>query len=837
MIGNRQAKRPGPSAVQTESRLPPPLAEIVVIDLTRVLAGPYCTMILADLGARVIKVERPGLGDDARQIGPFVVSSTGPCSAYFASVNRNKESIVLDLKAEADRAVLHRLLANADVLVENFSPGTMERMGLGWQALHERYPRLVMASISGFGQTGPLASKPAYDVIAQAMSGLMSITGEQGGRPVRAGNSIADMSAGLFGAVGIQAALLGRARSGEGTHVDIAMLDCQVALLENALARYQASDTIPGPLGSRHPSIAPFGAFRASDRWLAIAVGNDAMFKELCHVLGVADLGSDPRYETNSSRVAHVEALTGELEATLRAATRDEWLERLTAAHIPAAPLNDIADVLHEPQLHARGMLVPLAVAAGDEGSPLTFAGNPIKLSNRPTFYAPAPALDQHRERILEDFEAGGRQPSGGAPLDSRLLTRIHWRTLPFLVLCYLLAQLDRLNIGFAQFGLRAAIGLDDLAYGLAVAIFFAGYIALEVPSNLFLSRFGARRTFSVLIVGWGLTTVATMFVTSVAQFNVSRFLLGAFEAGFFPGVMLYLTYWYPPERRAGVLSVFLSALAISGILVGPLSGWIMDSFDGSHGLAGWQWLFLIEGLPAVLCGFFAFRFLADGPTQAAWLSPAEQSLVARQAGGPSNGRTEGALTRLLADPATYLLAIIFFGTVGSLYGLNFWAPLIIKGFGISTPGLIGAASALPYVVALAAMILWGRRSDRRQERIGHFVAPALLAAGALCILPWLPGPVMRLSALAVATAGVLTTIPIFWSIAQNHYEPKVAPIGLATVNSFGVLAGAAIPYSIGWLRTHSGGMTSSLLLLAGLQTMSATFLLLARGRLATRRR
>src|SRR5512145_762517 len=255
-----------------------PLAGIFVLDLTRVLAGPYCTMVLADLGARVVKVEAPERGDDARQIGPFV----GGVSAYFWSLNRGKQSIALDLRADPDRAVLEKLLARADVLVENFRPGVLERLGLGWDALHARLPRLVLASTSGFGQTGPYARRPAYDVVVQGMGGIMSLTGQPGGPPTRVGTSTGDITAGLFTAVGVLAALVERAHTGRGRHVDVAMLDCQVATLENAIARYVATGAVPGPLGTRHPSIAPFQAFATRDGFVVVAAGNDALFAKLC---------------------------------------------------------------------------------------------------------------------------------------------------------------------------------------------------------------------------------------------------------------------------------------------------------------------------------------------------------------------------------------------------------------------------------------------------------------------------------------------------------------------------------------------------------------------------
>ncbi|MFZ0692783.1 MAG: CoA transferase, partial [Alphaproteobacteria bacterium] len=260
------------SAADTQAADAPagPLTGITILDLTRVLAGPFCTLVLGDLGARVIKVEQPG-GDDSRHIGPFVNGK----SAYFMSLNRGKESIVLDLNKEPDRLVFEELLSCSDVLAENFRPGTMERFGYGFEALHHRFPRLIYAAASGFGHTGPQSDRPAYDMVVQAMGGIMSLTGQPGGPPTRVGTSIGDITAGLFTAVGICAALYHRTIGGKGLKIDVAMLDCQIAILENAIARYFATGIIPGPLGGRHPSITPFSTFRTQDGYIVIAAGND----------------------------------------------------------------------------------------------------------------------------------------------------------------------------------------------------------------------------------------------------------------------------------------------------------------------------------------------------------------------------------------------------------------------------------------------------------------------------------------------------------------------------------------------------------------------------------
>ena len=381
--------------------MPPlgPLSGVTIIDLTRVLAGPFCTMILADLGARVIKVEQTGKGDDSRAYGPFINGKSG----YFVAQNRGKESIALDLKLEADIAILHRLLAKADVLIENFRPGTMERLGLGWNSLKERYPRLIYAATSGFGQTGPYAGRPAYDVIAQAMGGLMSVTGHEGGPPTRVGSSIGDLGAGLFTALGVSSALFDRARTGKGMQIDVAMLDCQIALLENAVIRYYATGQSPKPVGARHPSIAPFEPYRTADSHVVIACGNDELFRRLTQTLGRPDIAADPRFRENARRSDNVAALKATLEEVLQHHPTEHWLGVLGAAGIPCAPINDVAHAVADPQVVARNMVVPLQ----DDALPgIKLAGLPIKMSAYPEALSrpAAPDLDADRARILADF-------------------------------------------------------------------------------------------------------------------------------------------------------------------------------------------------------------------------------------------------------------------------------------------------------------------------------------------------------------------------------------------------------------------------------------------------
>jgi CoA:oxalate CoA-transferase len=372
-----------------------PFAGLLVVDLTRVLAGPFCTMMLAELGARVLKVENPHGGDDARSFEPFFQGQ----SAYFASLNRGKESIELDLKHDGDRAVFLQLVRRADVLVENFRPGTLERLGFGYEQLREVNPRLIYAAVSGFGQTGPWSRKPAYDLIVQALSGMMSVTGQPGNPPTKAGTSIGDLTGGLFLLAGIAAALYHREKTGTGRQVDVSMLDGQLAILESAVMRYAATGQVPGPMGNRHPSIAPFEPYAAADRLLIVAAGNDALFGRLCQALGRPDLATDPRFADNPGRTRHTEELKQALEEVLRTAPAAHWIEVLDTAGVPCSLVQNVAEAVAHPQTQARNMIV----RAGD----LRMAGNPIKLGGfaDPPTRRPAPELGADGERIRRELE------------------------------------------------------------------------------------------------------------------------------------------------------------------------------------------------------------------------------------------------------------------------------------------------------------------------------------------------------------------------------------------------------------------------------------------------
>jgi crotonobetainyl-CoA:carnitine CoA-transferase CaiB-like acyl-CoA transferase len=373
---------------------PGPLDGLIVVDLTRVLSGPYCTMQLADMGARVIKVEQPGRGDDTRAWGPPFI---GAESAYFLSINRNKQSLTLDLKS--GRAVLERLLDRADVLVENFRPGTMERLGLGYAAVSARWPRLVYCSISGFGQTGPRRDQPGYDAVVQAEGGLMSITGEADGPAFRLGVAIADIVSGMFAAQGIALALLARARTGRGQHVDIGMLDSTAALLTYQAAIYFATGQPPTRMGNRHPTIVPYETFEASDGEFVLAVGSEGLWRRFCELLDAPEVAEDPRFATNRDRVSHYEILRPLLAERIRQRSRAEWMERLMAAGVPCGSVRDVSEVLRDPQMTAREMIAAVEHAA--IGS-VQVLGVPIKLSETPgTVRTAPPTLGQHTDQIL----------------------------------------------------------------------------------------------------------------------------------------------------------------------------------------------------------------------------------------------------------------------------------------------------------------------------------------------------------------------------------------------------------------------------------------------------
>jgi CoA:oxalate CoA-transferase len=375
-----------------------PLEGLVVLDMTRVLAGPFAAMMFCDLGAEVIKIERPDGGDDTRAYPPFQKGE----SAYFMSLNRGKKSVTLNLKHEKGKEILKSLARKSDILIENFKPGTMDKLGLGYEDLRKVNPRLIYAASSGFGQTGPYSSRPAYDLIIQGMGGMMSVTGPDEHTPTKVGSSVADIFAGLFTVIGVLSAVNARNRTGRGQLVDVAMLDCMVAVLENAVSRYLVSGEIPRPIGNRHPSISPFTTLATSDGAMNIAVGNDEIWKRMCAVLGMEEYVNDPRFVDNPARVENFHALKEILEERTMKNTSEHWLAEFEKAHVPSGPINDMAHVVNDPQVLARKMIVdvvhPVAGVMKIPGVPIKFSETPSEIE------APAPLLGEHTEKVLTSY-------------------------------------------------------------------------------------------------------------------------------------------------------------------------------------------------------------------------------------------------------------------------------------------------------------------------------------------------------------------------------------------------------------------------------------------------
>ncbi len=375
-----------------------PLQGIRVLDLSRVLAGPYCTMVLGDLGADVIKVESPE-GDETRSWGPPFAGSE---SAYYLCVNRNKRSIVVNFKTEEGRTIIHELVKRSDVLVENFRPGTLRRFSLDYDTASVINPSLIYCSLTGFGQTGPLRDKPGYDFMIQAMGGLMSITGEPEGEPMKVGVAVADLFAGQNAVIAILAALQARAQTGRGQHLDISLFDSQVAMLANVASNNLISGNLPKRYGNAHANIVPYQSFQASDAWFVVAVGNDKQFEKLCQVIGNSELVSDKRFQLNAERVRNRDELLSILQPIFLAKTSSEWLSMLDAAGIPCGPINTLDEVFSMPQVEAREMLIHMKHA---ETGGLSLVGSPLKFSDTPVGYKlPPPRRGEHTEEILKEL-------------------------------------------------------------------------------------------------------------------------------------------------------------------------------------------------------------------------------------------------------------------------------------------------------------------------------------------------------------------------------------------------------------------------------------------------
>ncbi len=401
--------------------------------------------------------------------------------------------------------------------------------------------------------------------------------------------------------------------------------------------------------------------------------------------------------------------------------------------------------------------------------------------------------------------------------VEDAVFRKISWRVMPLVLIAYVFAFLDRINIGYAQLQMKQDLAFSDAVYGLGAGIFFVTYLLFEVPSNLLLEKIGARLTFLRIMVLWGLTSAATAFVTAPWQFYAIRLLLGIFEAGFFPGIILYLTYWYPSQRRGRVTGLFLFGMPITGVLGGPLSGTIMSGMEGLGGMHGWQWLFLVEGLPTVLLGFLLYRMLPNGPARASWLNDAEKVLVQSVLNADHRGEAKaghhGRLVTALADPKTYVLAFVYFCCACAVYTLTFWLPTMIKGLGIAPIATIGWYTAVPYCFGALGVLVISRSSDRFKERRWHVGGTLVLGAVALASTSFLGTAVVPVMALlCVASFFIFGGGSLFWSIPPTYLGRDAAAAGIAVISSLGILGGFVSPTLIGWIKGATGSIQMGLL-------------------------
>ncbi|MGC4001603.1 MAG: MFS transporter [Anaeromyxobacter sp.] len=406
--------------------------------------------------------------------------------------------------------------------------------------------------------------------------------------------------------------------------------------------------------------------------------------------------------------------------------------------------------------------------------------------------------------------------------LEQQVFRKVRLRLLPFLIVCYFIAYIDRVNVGFAALEMNKDLGFTPLVYGWGAGIFFIGYFLFEVPSNVALERFGARKWIARIMLTWGVISMAMALVQGQASFYTLRFLLGMAEAGFFPGIVFYLTYWFPAQQRARVIGTLMLANPIATVIGGPLSGLILST-HGVLGLQGWKWLFIIEGLPAVFFGLWVYRFLSDRPSEAKWLTPEERETLERVMERDRASRAivhRISLWQGLANPRVLVLGLIYFGVAASNYGLSFWLPTIVKAFGV-TNFQTGVISALPYACGAAAMYWWGQHSDRTGERTWHVAGPLLLTASCLAIGSQLEDPVLKMVFICLAGFGIFAVLPPYWTLPTGLMSGTAAAASIALVNSIGNLSGFAAPYMIGWIKTSTGSFSVALMALAALPFMA----------------
>ena len=402
-------------------------------------------------------------------------------------------------------------------------------------------------------------------------------------------------------------------------------------------------------------------------------------------------------------------------------------------------------------------------------------------------------------------------------------------RLIPFLFFCYVVAYLDRVNVGFAKLQMLADLRMSDTTYGIGAGIFFIGYFVFEVPSNLILHRVGARVWIARIMVTWGVLSMLMMFVTGPVTFYLVRFLLGVAEAGFFPGIVLYLTHWYPSSRRARIISMFLTGVAISGVIGGPLSGWILHTMSGVRGLAGWQWLFLLEGIPSLVMGVATYLYLPDSLERAAWLPDDERRRLQQNLRDEASGEEHGSVFATLRNPRVILYAGISFSFVMGLYGISFWLPQLIRSMGVQDAGRIGVLSGIPSGVAAIVMVVLGWSSDRTGDRRWHLVGGAALGATGLIVAGLFGGHlVIGLAAMSAAMAGSLSNIALFWTLPTAALRGTSAAAGIAAINSIGNLAGFLSPYLIGVVKDATGEATYGLYVIAAFMLAGAGLVVIA---------
>ncbi|AUT60131.1 MFS transporter [Paraburkholderia sp. SIMBA_049] len=414
--------------------------------------------------------------------------------------------------------------------------------------------------------------------------------------------------------------------------------------------------------------------------------------------------------------------------------------------------------------------------------------------------------------------------PGAGAPpstFEEATYRKVAWRLTPLLMLSYVVAYLDRVNVGFAKLGMSADLGLSDAVYGFGAGIFFIGYFIFEVPSNVILHRVGARVWIARIMVTWGIVSMLTMFVTTPTMFYVMRFLLGLAEAGFFPGIILYLTYWYPAHRRGRMTTWFMTAIAISGVVGGPISGYILKSFDGANGWHGWQWLFLLEGIPSIIVGILVFIVLDDRISKAKWLTKEERELLERNIAAEDATKEDHAIGKVMMSPRVLMMSLIYFSFVMGLYGVSFWLPTIIKSTGVTDAFTIGLLSAIPFAAAVVAMVFVARSADRMRERRWHVAVPGFVGAlGLVLSVVWAHDTTLAMAGLTLATMGILTTLPLFWSLPTSFLAGTGAAAGIALINSIGNLAGFLSPYAVGWLKQATAGNAAGMYMLAAFMVL-----------------